>query len=275
MLIKQKGYMNVATKTVESTDEYVDIQGLASTVYKDRDGDVVSPVGIDLTNFNKNPIVLFNHNWDKPIGKTLSTEITPEGLQVVIRVFKNTDPAIFAAVKSGVLSTFSIGFIGKDGRYDEQTDTYYFTDIELYEISIVSIPANQDAIFEVIKSPDCENGVCKLKGMKKEDEKDLQKELDEIKSLLQTLLGQKEADSNVAQSDAIDESQEVSQVEEDTDEDTTIASEDGQEVVEDVVEEQTTTEPIDILAELEKVDINTQIQAYYKLEELINSQTIN
>ena len=59
-------------------------RGLASTNSLDRAGDVInhdawtkSANGLD--NFKQNPIILFNHNYDKPIGRATSMEVNEQG----------------------------------------------------------------------------------------------------------------------------------------------------------------------------------------------------
>lgn len=131
------------------------ITGYASTVSKDRAGDVVLASAWEkdtaLGNYLKNPVVLFGHNHNEPIGKMVDYSLDEYGLQVDIEVF-NVDPRIYKLVKGGALTTFSIGFRLKDYKYDEHDDTFLITELELFEISIVSVPCNQDCTFELAKS---------------------------------------------------------------------------------------------------------------------------
>lgn len=131
------------------------ISGYASTVSKDRAGDVVEASAWKkdsaLGNYLKNPIVLFGHNHDEPIGKMIDYTIDDYGLHVDIEVF-NVDQRTFNLVKAGALQTFSIGFRLKDYKYHEETETFHITELELFEISIVSVPCNQDCTFELAKS---------------------------------------------------------------------------------------------------------------------------
>ena len=61
---------------------------------------------------------------------------------------------IYDLVKEGILSTFSVGFLIKDADYDKSVDGLIVKDAELLEVSVVSIPCNQDATFSVAKSFD-------------------------------------------------------------------------------------------------------------------------
>jgi HK97 family phage prohead protease len=142
-------------KAVGEDSNSVIISGYASTVSKDRSGDVVLATAWEkdtaLGNYLKNPIVLFGHNHDEPIGKMVDYKLDEYGLQVDIEVF-DVDQRVYKLVKGGALSTFSIGFRLKDYKFDEHSDTFLITELELFEISIVSVPCNQDCTFELAKS---------------------------------------------------------------------------------------------------------------------------
>lgn len=140
-----------------STDisEYVDISGYASTVGEDRQGDII-PMSTwadpnALKDYLKNPIVLAYHDHEEPIGKTLSVEARDAGLFVTARIYKAACEEVYAMVLAGVLKTFSIGFRLKDLEWDEVREAFILTKIEMYELSIVSVPANQDALFSIVK----------------------------------------------------------------------------------------------------------------------------
>ena len=164
-----KEYLSLHFKSIGGNDEYIEIEGVATDISKDRDGDVVLPLSIDVDNYNKNPIILYQHDKTKAIGKTISLEKTETEVRIKAQIFKTLNPEVFAGVKNGILKTFSIGFIGKDGHYDEETDTWFWTKIELLEISVVTVPANTNAIFSV-KTLDCGKTVCGIKTIKTQKE---------------------------------------------------------------------------------------------------------
>lgn len=135
--------------------EYIDISGLASTNTMDRQGDII-PLSTwqdpdALKNYMKNPIVLAYHDHEKPIGKVTSLEVRENGVFVTARVYKASNPEVFAMVQAEVLRTFSIGFRLKELDYDEELNAWILTKIEMYELSVVSVPANQDALFSIVK----------------------------------------------------------------------------------------------------------------------------
>ena len=141
----------------EDDDGGVNIRGLASTNSIDRVGDTINhdawtkSGGLD--NFKNNPIILFNHNYDKPIGKATTMDITDSGLELGARISKSAGE-IKDLIKDGVLGAFSVGFRVKDAEYKEETDGFEIKDAELFEVSVVSVPANQTATFSLAKSFD-------------------------------------------------------------------------------------------------------------------------
>ena len=141
----------------EDEDGGVDIKGLASTNAVDRAGDVINhdawiqKNGLD--NYKTNPIVLFNHDYNKPIGRATSLEVTENGLEFGAKISKSSGE-IKDLIKDGVLGAFSVGFRVKDADYNKETDGYTIKDAELFEVSVVSVPCNQGAMFSVAKSFD-------------------------------------------------------------------------------------------------------------------------
>ena len=136
--------INVADRTLTA---------LVSTAGQDRMDDILEPKGVDLKNFNKNPVVLWAHDYQAPpIAKALWTRKKPEGVLSKMK-FANTEFAneIFELYKDGFLNAFSVGFIpkesepveeGKDGFYDGKR----FLKWELLEYSAVPVPANPEAL---------------------------------------------------------------------------------------------------------------------------------
>jgi HK97 family phage prohead protease len=127
------------------------VEGYANTSTKDRVGDVVMPKAFasSLPVYLKNPILLENHNWDKVAGRVLSAEITDKGLFIRARISDTRDD-LKTMIREGCLSTFSIGYNEIDADYDEATKTKYIKNLELLEISVVSVPANTEASFTVV-----------------------------------------------------------------------------------------------------------------------------
>lgn len=144
-------------KAVDVGSEELKIDGYASTVSVDRSADVILASAWNksggLNNFKANPILLFNHNYDKPIGKVVEMGTDSKGLRIKGIISKSAGD-VYNLVKEGVLTTFSVGFLIKDADYNKESDGLIIKDAELLEVSVVSVPCNQDATFSVAKSFD-------------------------------------------------------------------------------------------------------------------------
>lgn len=138
-------------------EDGVYIEGYASYVGKDRDGEILPPNAIRLENFMKNPIILNQHNRQDPIGKCVSVEKREDGLWIKAYISSAAEKVI-KLISDGILKAFSVGFRIHDYKFLENGD-FIYTDVELFETSIVSIPCNQDALFSLCKSFNEENGI--------------------------------------------------------------------------------------------------------------------
>ena len=141
----------------ETEDGGVDIKGSASTNALDRAGDIIESDAWTkggLENYKGNPIILFNHNYDKPIGRAKDLKVTDNGLEISAKISKGAGDNVTQLIKDGVLGAFSVGFKVKDADYMTETDGYKIKDAELFEVSVVSVPCNQGATFGLSKSFD-------------------------------------------------------------------------------------------------------------------------
>lgn len=142
-------------KSQAAEDGSVMIRGMASTADFDRAGDSISHEAWTkggLANFEKNPIILFNHDYDRPIGRATGLKVTPNGLELECKISKSAPGNVAELVKDGVLGAFSVGFRVKDADYIKETDGLMIKDAELFEVSVVSVPCNQAATFSLAKS---------------------------------------------------------------------------------------------------------------------------
>ena len=137
-----------------SAKDSIFIEGYASTNDIDRAGDVV-PVAVwekGIKNYLKNPIILAYHNHSHPVGRVVQHRVDSKGLWVKARISSAAE--IFNLVKDNVLTAFSIGFKVLDASYDSVTEVFSIKELELVEISIVSVPCNQNTIFSLAKAFD-------------------------------------------------------------------------------------------------------------------------
>lgn len=141
-------------KSVSEDSSTITIRGMASTTDRDRVGDVIESEAWTkggTENYLRNPIILFNHDHNRPIGRGTALRVTDKGLEITAKISK-ADPYIAKLIADGVLTTFSVGFKVKDADYIRDTGGLLIKDAELYEVSVVSIPANASAEFNIVKS---------------------------------------------------------------------------------------------------------------------------
>jgi HK97 family phage prohead protease len=151
-------YLNSSfeAKSVSKATKSLKIAGYANTTAKDRSGDVVTAEawakGVE--NFRKNPVMLYQHKHDCPIGRFDKITVDKKGIYVEGTVSEAAEKnfGIHTLINDGALKSFSVGFRVKDGKYNRNDDSMLITDVELLEISVVSVPCNQESLFSVRKS---------------------------------------------------------------------------------------------------------------------------
>jgi transcription antitermination factor NusG len=143
----------------DSTDDHLAF--VVTVLEQDRDGDVVNPAGIELTNYERNPVWFFGHQeWLVPIGTAKSPDgricVFPDQSEAKAWFFPDMadeDAAFIAGkVRRGILNATSIAFVPIEAwRRDEQRKAHqhehspngwHFNRVDLTEISIVGVPAN-------------------------------------------------------------------------------------------------------------------------------------
>ena len=117
----------------------------------DRMDDVIMSDGWDLANFKRNPIALFGHRSDFPIGKWKNLRVADKQLRGDLELAPQGTSSrideIRALVDAGILKAVSVGFrpIESQPRKESQTGVFW-TKAELVETSLVAVPANPNAL---------------------------------------------------------------------------------------------------------------------------------
>lgn len=141
--------------TADGKIDSVTIEGYASTNDVDRHGDVV-PASVweaGIKNYLKNPVILAYHDHEEPVGRMTDHRVDEKGLFVKARISAAAED-VFNLVKDGVLTAFSIGFRIVDAEYNSALELFVVKELELHEISVVSVPANQNTLFSLSKAFD-------------------------------------------------------------------------------------------------------------------------
>lgn len=164
--LKNRGYnMNLITRelSIEQRDGYEggeheekinDIYTfVVSTPEIDRYGTIIVPAGIDYTAYLNNPIVLAQHDSDQwPIGRCLGFAMNGENLEATIQIECITEEGekLNKLINAGFVKAVSVGIIPVE--YEEQTidgkKVTVYTKSELVEFSVVSVPANRQALLK-------------------------------------------------------------------------------------------------------------------------------
>lgn len=102
------------------------------------------------------PAMLWQHDADDPIGIWMEMAEDAKGLRVKGQLCLETAKGkeAHALLKMGALNGLSIGFMSKAWKYDAETDVRTLTEIDLWEVSLVTFPANEKARITNVKSAD-------------------------------------------------------------------------------------------------------------------------
>lgn len=128
-------------------------EGYASTKDVDRTNDVVLPTAFDncIKQYMENPIIFLQHDADKPIGSIIEASIDDNGLYIK-GIVKSDKENIFQDLRTWVIKTMSFGYRVLDynvvTKKDPDGNTIQVNEIkelELFEISLVSVPMNPKA----------------------------------------------------------------------------------------------------------------------------------
>lgn len=153
-----RAYSILTVKSVEE-DQRI-IRGVATTPSPDRVGDIVEPLGVK---FNNPMPLLWQHQADKPVGTVRFDKPTKDGITFEAKLATIDEPGnlkdrideAWQSVKAGLVSAVSIGFRALEYAFME-SGGIRFSESEVMELSLVTIPANAEATITAIKSIDTE-----------------------------------------------------------------------------------------------------------------------
>jgi HK97 family phage prohead protease len=135
----------------------------------DRDGEVLLPEGMHCVDFDKNPVLLWNHDIASPIGRVLKKQRQADRWTARCEIIPR--PAEYDASREwfpdtllhmmhhGVIRGVSVGFIPKERRRPAKKDKDMFgpevnsiiSKWTLLELSVTPLPANQDALITAVR----------------------------------------------------------------------------------------------------------------------------
>ena len=151
MKIKHK---NFAIHDFKMDDESRTVEGWASTFGGiDSYGDTILPGAFADSIKRYKPKMLWQHDSRQVIGVWDSATETAQGLYVKGRILDTQlgDDA-YKLAKAGAIDSMSIGYGVKDSTYDQKTGIRSLKKIDLWEVSLVTFPANSDATITMVKA---------------------------------------------------------------------------------------------------------------------------
>lgn len=154
------------TASVETKGEGIIAKLTTDSV--DRDGEVLIPQGMVSKDFEKNPVLFYNHEYDQPVGKVSNLKRTDNAVFGTLTFAKRPDgyqgeffpEFIEALVKQGIVKGVSVGFVPEPNGARAATKAdrskfggtikRVFNRWKLLEVSIAPLPANQDALVQAV-----------------------------------------------------------------------------------------------------------------------------
>lgn len=133
-----------------------------------------------------NSTIFFNHEHNElPIGKTIAAEVDGNGLLITVEISqsKSADD-VWTLIEEGILDRFSIGgrVLEAEEKRDEHGNLFNeITKIELFETSVVGLPANPEAKFQVVSKSFSQSITEEMR--KKGEVQEMAKENKEIKEV--------------------------------------------------------------------------------------------
>lgn len=151
-----RAYSLLEVKSID--EEQRIITGIATTPTPDRYGDIVEPKGAEF----QLPIpLLWQHKNSEPVGEVFEAKVTPNGIEIKARLVKIDEPGklkdrideSWQSLKAKLVRGLSIGFSSIEYSRLENGGLRFLKWAWL-ELSCVTIPANQEATIQAVKSFD-------------------------------------------------------------------------------------------------------------------------
>jgi HK97 family phage prohead protease len=133
------------------TAETAGLEFVLSDETPDRHGDIILAAGWDYADFSRNPIALWNHRGDFPLGKWSRLRVEGKALRGHLELAPEGTSSrideIRRLVEAGILKSVSVGFQPIESRpREDKSGGVLFVKQSLVETSLVSVPSNPNAL---------------------------------------------------------------------------------------------------------------------------------
>lgn len=104
----------------------------------------------------KKPSLLWQHRSSEPVGVYTEVREDDHGLFVAGKLALKTARGMeaYELLKMGAISGLSIGYVTNEDSYDQKTGITTLKEIDLWEVSLVTFPANDSARVALVKNID-------------------------------------------------------------------------------------------------------------------------
>jgi len=156
-----RAYSLLTIKSVDS--ERRTITGIATTPTPDSSGDVIEPLGISFR--NPTPLLL-HHDRKQPVGRATFQKPTPNGVAFEAQFPLVDEPGTvktrvdeaWHSVKAGLITGVSVGVKALMSDVEKlKSGGVRLLKSEIFELSLVTIPANMEATILTVKSLDADD----------------------------------------------------------------------------------------------------------------------
>jgi HK97 family phage prohead protease len=161
--------MNRKDFTAKASVNGTTFSAIITTDSVDRDGEVMVPQGMNSKDYERNPVLLWQHDPSAPIGRAVSLKRGENSIEAEFELPHRPQgyegqwrpDFVRGLIQAGVLGAVSIGFMPMEGgermatkgdveRYGAEVRKVY-SRWKLLEVSVVSVPANQDALITAVQ----------------------------------------------------------------------------------------------------------------------------
>lgn len=167
----------ISTKTIDYDIKYqevrgeVNFSGYASIFHIiDNHNDIIMPGAFAKTLLKKRKVkLLWQHKSDEPIGYITLLKEDAKGLyvegKILLELRKGREA--YSLLKAGAINGLSIGYRVVKSNLDRVKNARIINEIELFEISVVTFPANENSQITDVKFGDLGNFVVAIERAKK------------------------------------------------------------------------------------------------------------
>ena len=144
-------------KQIDDADpDFFIFEGLASTFGNiDSHEDIILPGAFAKSLLERTPVILWQHDTWEPIGMPIEVRETQEGLFLKGKLPRTDDLVkgrVIPQMRVGSIKSMSIGFRTVESEFNTETNVRILKEVKLFEISLVTFPANSLATIQDFKS---------------------------------------------------------------------------------------------------------------------------